>query len=349
MAALSSFLAHQRWGYWLAVVGFGALLAAFLAEQVPLPWPAALLAGAILAAAHGALCRSAEYLARVTPRGPARRFRAIADTVAAALVSGAVFLLVALTVVAIVGPPGGLPDEEWPLLAGLGAAGYLLSVAYFHVASARAAELAAEARAAEAGLLAREAHLEALLARLRPHFLFNTLNSIAALTGSDPAAGRAMCLELASFLRACLEADGTSLVPLSEELRLARQYLGIERVRFADRLLLAERVEDRALAVPVPPLVLQPLVENAVKHGIAGLEGGGTIALDAVVRGGALIISIENPTADRGRPPGSRGLGIDLVRRRLQTCYGDRASLALDPSAGRFRVSLRLPLAEEEE
>ncbi|MDD5309308.1 MAG: histidine kinase [Deltaproteobacteria bacterium] len=347
MGAFPPWLLRPRWGYLLAVAGFGALLSTILAARVPLPWPVALPVAGVLAIVHGIVCRSAKYVARTTPRGPSRRVRAIANTVAAALASGGIFLLATLTVVALFGPSSGLPEGEWPFVTGLGAAAYLLSSAYFHVAIARAEASADRARAVEAGLLAREARIEALLARLSPHFLFNALNSIAALTGSDPAAGRTMCLELAGFLRARLEMDGTSLVPLFEELRLARQYLGIERVRFADRLRFEERVEDEALSAPVPPLVLQPLVENAIKHGIIGLESGGIVSIEAAVERGLLVVSIENPTGERGRQEGGRGMGLELVRRRLHAHYGDGASLHVQPSPGRFRVTLRLPLAKE--
>ena len=153
----------------------------------------------------------------------------------------------------------------------LGVLLYLLVAAGHYLALAVEASRSAERRALEARVLAREAELKALRAQVDPHFLFNSLNAVAALAGGDPAAARRMALMLADFLRQSLRLVERATIPLDEELALVRAYLAIEQVRFGERLAVAERLDPAAGVVPVPPLLLQPLVENAVKHGIAGL------------------------------------------------------------------------------
>src|SRR5262249_49528922 len=132
-----------------------------------------------------------------------------------------------------------------------------------------------ERTALEAKVQTRDAELRALRAQINPHFLFNGLNAVASLAGSDPMRARQMCVMLADFLRRSLALGGRAEVTLAEELELAERYLEIERVRFGSRLEVALDVEPETLHCMVPALVLQPLVENAVTHGIAqSLEGG---------------------------------------------------------------------------
>ncbi len=246
-----------------------------------------------------------------------------------------------LVVAALLGPQA--LEREWPLVLAAGAATYLLATAWFQVRQAREETAAAALRAQEAALLARDAELAALHARLRPHFLFNALQSVAALIGSDPKAGRQMCLDLADFLRARLESDPAKLVTLEDELRITRQYLAIERVRFADRLDWQERIDPKALQLAVPPLILQPLVENALVHGLATLEEGGTLLLSAELHGEELQLSLGNPTEARPRRPGRQGQGLALVRGRLQAHHGQAARMTIDSKPESFRVTLHLP------
>lgn len=237
----------------------------------------------------------------------------------------------------------GPMEREWPALLAVGAVTYLLVTGWFALLAARAETAAAARRAQEADLLARDAELAALHARLRPHFLFNALQSVAALIGSDPPAGRQMCLDLADFLRTRLETDPARQVTLEEELRIARQYLAIERVRFADRLVWQEDIDPQTLQLAVPPLILQPLLENALGHGIARLEEGGTLRLKAELRGAELAISLENPTEPRPRRSGRQGQGLALVRGRLAAQHGQAARLTIDKQPEHFRVTLHLP------
>src|SRR4029079_2516584 len=145
---------------------------------------------------------------------------------------------------------------------------YLLAMAVSYLAAAFEVSRDAERRGLELQVLAREAELRALRAQLDPHFLFNSLQSISALTTADPPAARRMCLLLADFLRDTLAVGSQARIPLRSELLLAQRFLEIEQVRFGERL----RVDiepEQAGDIAVPPLILQPLVENAVRHGIA--------------------------------------------------------------------------------
>jgi LytS/YehU family sensor histidine kinase len=192
-------------------------------------------------------------------------------------------------------------------------------------------------------VMAREAELKALKMQLAPHFLFNSLNSISALTGSSPKAAREMCLLLGSFLRKSLAFGAKLHVPLSEEISLVSDFLAIERVRFGPRLTLDFRVQEEAGACLLPPLLLQPLLENAVNHGIAQILEGGTITLEAKVNGSRLSIIISNPYDPDSQPRKSTGLGLQNVRGRLQTLFGTEARFEAEREEGLFRVRMTLP------
>jgi LytS/YehU family sensor histidine kinase len=182
-----------------------------------------------------------------------------------------------------------------------------------------------------------------LRAQLDPHFLFNSLNSVAALTITDPQAARRMCFLLADFLRRSLALGAQQSIALAEELKLVESFLAIEQVRFGERLRQRFEVEEQVLQAAIPALLLQPLVENAVHHGIAQMLGGGEIRLGAHRRDGLLALSVENPRDPE--VPSSRGSGVGLanVRRRLGNCFGTRARLHVEALPDRFRVELLLP------
>ncbi len=182
--------------------------------------------------------------------------------------------------------------------------------------------------------LTREAELRALRAQLNPHFLYNSLNSISALTGADPAGARRMCLLLGDFLRSTLSVSGQDEIRLADELALADRFLDIEQIRFGTRLQVERRIDPSASECRVPPLILQPLMENAVVHGIAGLLEGGVIRVDISRRNGSLSIAIENPRDVDAPAAGVRGMGLDNVRRRLAVMFGHDARLETRADAG---------------
>jgi two-component system, LytTR family, sensor histidine kinase AlgZ len=239
-------------------------------------------------------------------------------------------------------------EQPW-LLFVVGAVLFWLAIALHYVLIASSASQRSEQRALESGLLAREAELKALRAQIDPHFLFNSLNSISALTGSDPAAARKMCLLLADFLRDTLRLGATQRLPVSEELSVVQRYLAIEQVRLGSRLTVNCTATEPAGAGLVPALILQPLVENAVLHGISHLLDGGTVTINAECRNGALLIRVSNPS-DPARPRRMRpGLGLLLVRQRLQSEYGTAGQLHIRDEQHEFVAEVSLPFATTEE
>lgn len=220
---------------------------------------------------------------------------------------------------------------------------YLLSVAFHYVLIAMEDSRRADAQATEARVLARDAELKALKAQVNPHFLFNSLNSISALTNVDPEKARDMCILLADFLRMTLGLGEKVSVPLSEELSLVERYLAIEKVRFGARLQMQEQIDDATTAVHLPPLILQPLVENAVTHGIANLSAGGFIRLSSAGHNGRVLVTIENSFDPESTPARKSGLGLKNVRQRLEALYGDSANLQVSAENEMFRVELSLP------
>jgi LytS/YehU family sensor histidine kinase len=192
-------------------------------------------------------------------------------------------------------------------------------------------------------MLAREAELRALKAQVHPHFLFNSLNSISSLTASDPARAREMCVLLAEFFRKSLAIGDRASVSLAEELEVARTYLAIERLRLGERLTLEEVVDEAGCACAMPPLLLQPLVENAIRHGIATCVEGGILRVEARLDGARLRVLVENPFDPEAPARPGVGLGLSNVRRRLQARYGDTARMEAHRAPASFRVTLEIP------
>jgi len=191
--------------------------------------------------------------------------------------------------------------------------------------------------------LAIEAQLTSLESRVHPHFLFNTLNSIAELVHDDPAAAERVVGQLASLLRSSLDGASMPLVPLEQEVRVVRDYLEIERVRFGDRLRYDVQVADRLGAALVPRLALQTLVENSVKYAVSSRQAGASIRIRATDGGGRVRLEVEDdgPGFDTACTPDGHGLA--LVRSRLAMTFGDRASLRVESRPGRTLVTLDLP------
>lgn len=187
--------------------------------------------------------------------------------------------------------------------------------------------------------------LDLLASRLQPHFLFNTLQGISTLLHRDPAAADAMLGRLGDLLRMALDGERRHEVPLREELELLDAYLGIVQARFGDRLTIHRAIADEALAVAVPRLVLQPLVENALEHGIARRPGAGTVEIAAARDGDRLLLRVSDDGP--GLAPGGfprDGIGLSTTRERLATLYGAAHELSLGAAAGGgFEVRLRLP------
>ena len=220
---------------------------------------------------------------------------------------------------------------------------YVFSVAYHYVAMAQDAARAVEMQVMQTSVLARDAELRALRAQINPHFLFNSLNSISALTSIDGARAREMCLLLADFLRLTLGMGEKTVIPFSEEFDLLEKFMAIEKVRFGARLRMEEKIDDQAKRCIIPALLLQPLLENAVSHGIASMEDGGMIRLEASVRDGRLAILVENDRDEEAPSRKRNGVGLKNVRSRLEARYGKEATFRADADEDKFRVTMSLP------
>ncbi|MCB1747795.1 MAG: histidine kinase [Gammaproteobacteria bacterium] len=188
------------------------------------------------------------------------------------------------------------------------------------------------------------ARLQALQARIRPHFFFNCMNTIASLTRSDPVLAERAVEDLADLFRASLS-DAVTPVSAAEEIAFVERYLNIERLRLGERLVVSWQVEDLPSSARLPLLSLQPIVENAIYHGIEPARAGGTIAIAAAVDGDRLVVDITNPAGADGhaRHHGNR-IALDNVRERLRALYGARASLAAGQVGEHYRVRLEVPL-----
>ena len=205
-----------------------------------------------------------------------------------------------------------------------------------------------ESRLFEARAQAQEAQLRALRYQVNPHLLFNALNALSALVVTGQLKPAAEFIDkLARFYRAALATDSSLKVTLAQEIELQAHYLDIERTRFPGRVSMASDVESGLDQALVPHLLLQPLVENAVRHGVAATFEPVEIRLRARREAGTLLLSVANngPSAANGSEPGRGGIGLSNVRERLRACYGEAGQLAAsEPEEGGFRVDMRLPL-----
>ena len=210
----------------------------------------------------------------------------------------------------------------------------------------RAQERERQAIAAEAS--AKQAQLMALQSQLNPHFLFNSLNAVTTLVHTDPNAADEMLTDLSGLLRASLDSKSTSTIPLSRELQLLGNYLEIEKKRFGDRLTVQLEVDTKAHETPVPTFILQPLVENAIRHGIERTSSKGTITLTILQHPDKLHISIRDTGPGLDNKPsqsGRTGIGLTNTRQRLDRLYGKNATLTLtNPQEGGCQVIIDLPL-----
>jgi hypothetical protein len=205
----------------------------------------------------------------------------------------------------------------------------------------------------EGELRASQAQLQALKMQLHPHFLFNALHSISALVHTDPDAADKMIARLGDFLRLTLESSAAQVVPLRQEIEFLNCYLEIERIRFRDRLTTRIDVAPQVLDCPVPNLILQPIVENAIRHGVSQRAAHGHVEVRAARAGAALRLEVRDngrglPEGAAAAPaPGTKGGGVGLAntRARLQQLYGAdyRFELANDPAGGAV-VTLEIPL-----
>jgi LytS/YehU family sensor histidine kinase len=195
----------------------------------------------------------------------------------------------------------------------------------------------------ELAVVARDAQLQSLRAQINPHFLFNCLNSLRHLIVTEPRRAEVMVTALSELLRYSLAADRTASVALSEELRIVDEYLALERVRLDDRLTVERAVAPDALHARIPPMLIQTLADNAIKHGIAELPGGGIVRIEARAANGRVDILVAN--TGHLKPVSDDGRGLENTRKRLRLIYGEAATFSLQETRGTVEARVALPMA----
>jgi len=327
--------------YVLLWVAIGALLAALLMMRGTLTLAEAAQIAAPLSVVYAFFCLTPWYMCRHLPLRSTNPFNLSIQHLAAALLACGIWVKLATFIARNILHTNARFQEEAPHLVAVGLLLYVVSVALHYMFLAQQASREAE-------LLARDAELRALKAQINPHFLFNSLNSITALTTVDPARAREMCIRLSDFLRSTLGLGERETISWREELALSRTYLEVEQVRFGSRLRVEIDVDDACSDCLVPPLVLQPLVENAVKHGIATMVDGGLIRVEGRLTNGRMEVSVVNDFDPDSPSPRRHGLGLRNVRSRLTTRFGDAARLTAHIENNQFRAEMVVPCERAE-
>jgi LytS/YehU family sensor histidine kinase len=289
------------------------------------------------------------YVFKAAPVATSSVSRVLATIGAAAVLAVGIWLELGGLWFWVIAPAAPSPDRVFASMttpaASLALLLFVLMTAMQHALAAGDERQAAVERALEAEIAAREAELRTLRAQVDPHFLFNCLHAISSLVVSDPAQARGMCVELAEFFRESLRVGTKPRIPMATEAQLIRRYLDLEQLRFGSRLNASVDVAADAETALVPPLLLQPLAENAVRHGIATMVDGGDVTMAVTRRGDRLEVTLENPYDADGRRGGG-GLGLANVRARLEASYRGRATLQVQSSGSRFRAVISLPVEE---
>jgi hypothetical protein len=321
-----------------AVAGAALLASAFYLIRDGVGFATAIAAALPPSIVFGFIGLASRYTCRALPLRSSPFSRIVAAHAGAAAVSSGVWILVWKGWLPLVGSEA----SATPLFV-MGALLYAGTVTVHYLML----ELEATRRAEEAALryqvLMREAELKAFKAQVDPHFLFNSLNAVASMCGSRPTDAREMAQRMADFFRLTLRLGALDRITLGQEIDLVTRYLAIEQVRFGERLRFQLQIEDAARERPVPPLLLQPLIENAVRHGIASMVEGGTIELKAFVHNGALQIRLENPADPDRVHGGGEGIGLQNARGRLAAISGGRGSFRAEEKEGRFMVEMEIP------
>lgn len=218
----------------------------------------------------------------------------------------------------------------------IGITGYIAVAGFFYFWQYHRQAKAQAVREADLRRMSREAELKALKAQINPHFLFNTLNSINALAAKDPQQTRDVVTRLAGMLRYVLEGSEQDFVPLKQEMAFVEDYLAIEKTRLGERLRVTVRVDNGLADVQIPPIILQPLVENAVKHGVAKQTGAGSVHVDVKEERGNLKCTVidsgggfETPETPSDETGETGGLGLKNIRERLRCIFGSEYSLTI--------------------
>lgn len=259
--------------------------------------------------------------------------------------AGGVIAISAVQTLLVIGTNRVISGGEWTVLAAAALWwGMVLATGVWTILYVRFTERRGHiVREGQLQLAAKEAELRALEAQVNPHFLFNCLNSIRALVAIDPPRAQDMLTRLANVLRSSLRQNREHTVRLAEEVEVVADYIALETVRFEERLRSEIFVDPAAQCCLVPPMLLQTLVENAIKHGISQVSGDGKLCIRGERENGFVRLVVENTGRLNERTASSTKLGLGNVRERLRLLYGDDASLSLDDAGGMVRASVLIP------
>lgn len=347
---------------WIAFIGLWLLLSCVFASQLFLagyvtPWPRAFAAEAVYWFSWGLLAPAVFWMCRRLHRRswtvyvPAILLGAVVAAVLQPLLSQLLLSLQSWLHLCV-GPceAASLSLSRDGLTQTVRVAGVNLPVYAGVVLAWHAALYYRESRdrqfqAVQLESLLHQAQLQALRSQLNPHFLFNALHSIAELVHENPKLAEALIVRLGELLRQVLQSSASQEVSLAEELDFIRSYVEIEQMRLGERLQVTWSVDDALLSARVPSLILQPLVENAIQHGIAARARGGALTIGARREGGALVLQVRDtgPGMSRDSTDAGRGIGLSNTRLRLQQLYGERQQFELLEEGG-LVVNLRIPL-----
>lgn len=338
---------------WYALVWLfaGVLIAKLIYFTGRGDWTQAFAFAIPLTLVYGFINLSAYYVSRSSPLASERRLRVVLTALFNAMLTACFWLALAMGWNVIL--------HEWQtaivmdtgttmIMIVVGTVLYLLSIAIYYVMMmARQAEQAKQ-NELQSAVLSRDAELRMLRAQIDPHFLFNSLNSISALTHSDPDGARRMTVELAAFFRQTLALAQKPLITLREEWNLCEHFLSVEKVRFGNRLTVEMMLPEQLYDILLPPMLIQPLAENAVKHGIAQCVEGGTIRIYALTDGPYAHIVIENPMEDESSYSEGTHIGLGNIRKRIQNQYGRDARLTTEKQNRLFVAKLSIPVSPGE-
>ena len=312
----------------LASAGFGPVFWTDLARNVLFLVWTGLLGAALLCAARPVIAARSAAVGSAIVLGIIVALVAVISAIAAWIMSSSWLNPEGLFGVA--------PGEAWLFMTRNMLIGFViggLALRYFYVTQQWRLNVESQARA----------RVNALQARIRPHFLYNSMNTIASLTRSDPGLAEEAVQDLADLFRANLS-EKRSLISLKEELEAARIYQRIEQLRMGERLRVRWDVQDLPMRALIPALTVQPLLENAIGHGVEHLEGGGEVIVEGNSHNGTVTLRVRNPLPpDSATTRSGHGIALDNIRERLSLLYGTAAEMTAGPEGSQFVVQLRFP------
>lgn len=344
-------LSQPRRLFWYVLVWTipGILLAWTLVAVHSVAWSSALLFALPAVHLYGFILTSSYYVCRSLPIRQRTVFSVVAVFGSASLLSSLLWVILCVFWSQIIGDAVGhsgsaLIDRHLIILLFVVALLlYLVSLLAHDVFIAFENIRSAEHQQVASQLQAREAELQMLRSQINPHFLFNSLNSISALTSINANAARDMAIELGGFYRKTLALSEKTLIPLGEEVELCQYFLAIEKIRFGEKLHVSWAIDPATLIAQVPAMFMQPLIENAIKHGICNLSEGGVVQIKSAIEDCWLHIAISNPVDPESPSTIGTATGLKNFKARIHTLYQERARISWYKAHNNFYLDIIIP------